>query len=395
MKIQHGYIFKAGGSWHGRWYRNEIENGVVVRRQHSERLCAANDRYRFEKDVRPLLDEKLKAVNEGKCTAESTLTIVKYFDAFYLPYAEKELKESTVHGYRGLFRMYLRPRVAKISLRDFTCGQACKLLADIFQEQKLSRKSLRHCKGLLQSIFAHALQTDVLHGSNPVQSAKIPRAAKAANKTHAYTVQEMTTLLHTLTGTAKTAVALMYFAALRPGEARGLKWSDYDASKRILNVQRSIWRKHETGPKTEGSVAPVPVAEALRVILDETPRTSEYILSTPSGKPVDLHNLARRVIAPALELCRVCHEIKTEHEKSDHEFDRDPSTVAWRGFYACRRGLGTALADLDSAVAAKSVLRHSNVATTTAHYVKSVDSSAIRAIEKVSVLFEPVDGRPS
>ena len=201
-------------------------------------------------------------------------------------------------------------------------------------------------------------------------------------------------MLDTLAGTAKTAVALMYLAALRPGEARGLRWPDYDEDKRILNVQRSIWRKHESGPKTEGSVAPVPVAEALRVILAETQRTYQYILATPSGGPVDLHNLARCVIAPSLTRCKTCHETEAEHAKADHEFERDIMLPKWRGFYACRRRIATALADLDSAVAAKSVLRHSNVASTSAHYVKSVDASAIRAMDKVPVLFEPHTGRP-
>ena len=225
-------------------------------------------------------------------------------------------------------------------------------------------------KGLLQSIFTHAKRGDVLYGENPIKDAGIPRAAKAANKSHAYTVQEMTTMLHTLSGTAKTAVALMYFCALRPGEARGAQWGDYDADKHLLNVQRSIWRKHETGPKTEGSVAPVPVAEALRVILEETPRTSEYILATPSGKPVDLHNLARRIIAPTLDLCGACHKPQSKHEKADHEFRRDPLMPEWKGFYALRRGIATTLADVDTAVAAKSVLRHSNISTTAQHYVK-------------------------
>ena len=59
-------------------------------------------------------------------------------------------------------------------------------------------------------------------------------------------------LLNTLEGTAKAAIALMYFGGLRPGEARGIKWPDYDANKRILHVQRSVWRKHRPvqRPKT-------------------------------------------------------------------------------------------------------------------------------------------------
>jgi hypothetical protein len=54
---------------------------------------------------------------------------------------------------------------------------------------------------------------------------------------------------------------------LRPGEARGAKWTNHNEGKRSIRVQRSIWRKHETGPKTEGSVAPVHVPEVLAAIV--------------------------------------------------------------------------------------------------------------------------------
>jgi hypothetical protein len=94
---------------------------------------------------------------------------------------------------------------------------------------------------------------------------------------------------------------------------------------------------------------------------------------------------------PGLQLC-VCGKRESEHAKAGHAFERDASLPEWKGFYALRRGIGTALADVDNALAAKSVLRHSNVATTTAHYVKSLDAAAVRAMDKISVLFDNTNG---
>jgi hypothetical protein len=115
-------------------------------------------------------------------------------------------------------------------------------------------------------------------------------------------------------------------------------------------------------------------------------------LASPSGRPIDLHNLAARVIVPALERCVVCHEPDSEHSKTDHEFNRDQSLPECKGFYALRRGIGTALASVDTALAAKSHLRHANLSTTIAHYIKSVDALAIRAVDKISVLFDNTNG---
>jgi integrase len=393
-KIQKGYVWRVKRSWYGRWYQDEFdEDGNTVRVQHSEWLCEYSDVYRSKKDVQKLLADKLRPINDDRAAPEGTLTVAKYFEKFFLPYAERELKPSTSNGYKSIWRMYINSRVGRITLRNFRCVDANNILATIHREHGLSRKSLRLCKGLLSTVFMHAKRNGVIDGLNPISDAGIPKKATAAGKTHAYTVEEVTLMLSALEGVARAAVALMYFCGLRPGEARGAKWDDYDEDKRKLQVARSVWRKHETVPKTEESVAPVPVCEALRKILVELPRASEYILATPSGRPMDLHNLAARVIAPALKLCSLCRELEAEHP-NDHEFKRLPE---WRGFYALRRGIGTAPADVDSAVAAKSVLRHSNISTTTAHYVKSVDAAALRAMDKIDMLFDNgnVSGRPN
>src|SRR5262249_20072288 len=104
---------------------------------------------------------------------------------------------------------------------------------------------------------------------------------------------------------AQTAVALMFFAGLRPGEARGVEWTDFDGKR--LMVRQSVWHTHTTEPKTVGSAKPVPVIEPLRVLLEEL-RTSDGnptsgpILRGPSaGKPIILDNLSKRVVAPLLK----------------------------------------------------------------------------------------------
>jgi integrase len=388
VKPQRGQIFRVKRSWYGRWRRDEIETAAdgsrkVVRRQHAEKLCEYGDRYRTRKDVQPLLDAKLRPLNEGRCAPESTLTVAEYGDKFFLPYCERELKPSTVYGYKGLWRMYLKPRLAKVSLRDFRCVDATNLLASIHDGHGLSRKSLRHCKALLSTTFTHAKRAGVLDGENPVKDAGIPRAAKASKATHAYSAEEVFAMLDALNGTAKLAVALIYFCALRPGEARAARWEDYDG--KTLRVRASMWRNHTTLPKTAESIAPVPVAQTLSDILRDSRRDCGFILASPLGKPVDLHNLAARVVVPALARCAKCGEEKDEHDTADHEFKPLPE---WHGWYALRRGLATLATSIDSQLAAKSLLRHSSVQTTQQFYIKSVPEDALRAVKTMDALFQ-------
>ncbi len=388
MTHQTGYIWRIGKSWYGRWYREELSRGPdgsnqIVRRQHAEKLCEAGDRYRCKKDVQPLLDAKLLPLNEGRCAPEGTLSVRDYTEQYFLPYVDRELKPSTAYGYRSLWRMYLGPHLPDIAMRDFRCVDATNVIAAIHREHRIGRSTLRHCKAMMSTVFAHAKRSGVLDGPNPAQDAGIPRAAATSKPTHAYSAEEVFAMLNTLNGVARTAVALMYFCGLRPGEARAVRWEDYDQKKKTLRIQASMWRGHTTTPKTPESIATVPVAETLAEILAETRREMGLILVSPLGKPIDLHNLAFRVVRPTLARCAICKKVK--HTPNEHEFR--PS-AKWLGWYALRRGCATLATAVDSQLAAKSLLRHANVATTQQFYIKSIPADAIRAVEKMDALFQ-------
>src|SRR5262249_38727615 len=211
----------------------------------------------------------------------------------------------------------------------------------------------------------------VLDGLNPVRDAMIPKKAAAPDETHAATPDEVVAIMDVLGQAgqqkARAAVALMFFAGLRPGEARGACWEDF-GGKRIL-VRRRVWRVWTTSPKTASSVKPVPVIEPLNGILAELRKADGYpksgpILRGPSGRPLDLDNLVERVVKPALLRCANCKQHESEHTKADHAFKLDESLPKWNGWYALRRGVATAVADLSDSLAAKGLLRHSSVSTT-------------------------------
>jgi integrase len=190
---------------------------------------------------------------------------------------------------------------------------------------------------------------------------------------------------------ARAAVALMFFAGLRPGEARGVCWEDYDGKR--LTIRQSVWHTHTTSPKTEEAASPVPVIETLADILNhlrglEGNPESGPILRGPSGKPLNLDNLSKRTIVPTLRHCSTCHESEANHEKADHEFKLDEVSPSWHGWYSLRRGVATTLAGLTrDGMASKGLLRHTNLATTTRHYVKDVPENTLLAMNRLEQLF--------
>ena len=153
-----------------------------------------------------------------------------------------------------------------------------------------------------------------------------------------------------------------------PGEARGACWQDFDGKR--LFVRQSVWHTHTTAPKTEGATSYVPVIETLAEILgrlreaDGNPSDGP-ILRGPSGKPINLDNLSKRVMAALLG-------------------------DSWHGWYSLRRGVATALAGLTrDGMASKGLLRHTNLATTTRHYVKDVPENTLAAMDRLENLFNP------
>jgi integrase len=112
-------------------------------------------------------------------------------------------------------------------------------------------------------------------------------------------------------------------------------------------------------------VALVPVGQTLASILARSRNSGDYILSGPTGKPTNLHNLARRVVKPAL----------------------GKAGIPWHGWYSLRRGAATLAASVESPLAAKGLLRHANLATTEQHYIKDVSEATLRAAEKMDALF--------
>jgi len=390
MKTQNGTIKKIGRSWYGRWREDAIVDGQLKRVQRFEKLAEVDDRYRSKADVRPLLADRLRALNEGKADARSTLSLAAFVDGYYLPYAKESFKPSTLHGYTKLWRDSLSARVGEIRLRDFKTVDAANLLT-AFAAKGWGRRSLQHAKSLLSGIFTYAKNLGVLDGVNPVQGTIIPRKATPPAETHASTPEEVMAILELLDRAkdveprqriqSQVAIGLVFFAGLRPGEARGARWEHYNG--KTLTIKQSVWRKHTTDPKTQNAAKPVPVIEPLRELLAELRKLEADpqngpILRGVMGKPLNLDMIAKRVIMPALR-------------NPENYPNPDAKKLDWHGYYAFRRGIATLTSSVSrDPMAAKGLLRHTSVSTTLNHYIKDVPEVTENAMNLVEELFKPV-----
>ena len=223
-----------------------------------------------------------------------------------------------------------------------------------------SRKSSNDVAGLEGAYDAGLL--------NPFQDVKIPKAGKHSQPTRYASLDDVLNMLAVLDDTSATVVALAAFSGLRKSEIQGLKWGDIHDGQ--INVMRTAWRttKIIEDTKTDASRDAVPIIKTLAKHLEAHRNghaDEQHAFLAPKNKrknrPLDLHNLANRVIRPALA------------QKS----------IPWPGWHGFRRGLATNLHTLGVAdTDIQRILRHADVAITQRSYIKIEDKVRMAAMKK-------------
>src|SRR5438477_10242979 len=100
MRHQRGYIYEASSAFYLRYY----SSGEQV----SHRLCTKDERHysRTCRVVKNLADEHMGKVNNGKAS-NSVMAVVDFWEQTYWPFAQENLRHSTVYVYQYLWAQHL------------------------------------------------------------------------------------------------------------------------------------------------------------------------------------------------------------------------------------------------------------------------------------------------
>lgn len=360
---QQGYLYRKGSLWLLRYYDSEFSpDGLVRRVQKTKKLAKLGLECPNKTAARELAREFLDSINLARNTPEAAMTLTCFTEHRYLPFVEMHKRISTFHGYRNMWRRYLKPR-GEMMLREFRTVDGERILEAIAAEHKLTSTTLAHIKAFLSGIFRYAKRQGAMNSENPMRDVVLPKG-KPAGETHAYSLEAITQMLNVLPEPASTIIAVAAFTGVRKGELRGCLWEDYDGEQVLIS--QSFWRGHVLEPKTRQSRAPVPVIAQLARRLDSHRCSSGspangLMFPSPAGKPINLDALAADVIVPLVT----------------------KAGIRWHGWHAFRRGLATNLHRLGvSDKTIQRILRHANVAVTQSCYIKTADSEAAAAMRQ-------------
>src|SRR5882762_2675707 len=369
-RYQSGHIYEASGAFFVRYYVSAIVDGKATRVQRSYRLCGKDDKYhsRTCKAVKQKAAEHMDTVNANAAPVNDQ-TIAAFWEKTYLPFAEENLRASTVHGYKQIWGQHLSTHFGTTALRDYKTHIGSLFLTSL--SKKLGRATIQHIRSLASGIFAHAVNVGVIE-SNPWHDVKVLGKTKEPGETAHYTLQEAEDIISALVEhvDCQLIVAFAFFLGLRPGEIQGLRWEDVDSvaddqGLQWIHIRRAVARNVIGETKTTSSVASLPLIAPVLIPLNlwrakRGNPVEGWIFPNGKGKPVDLRSIIGRTIVPTLAAKK----------------------IEWKTLYAGRRGAATILTQLTGdALAAKELLRHKNIAVTTDKYVKAIPEALLKGIK--------------
>ncbi len=371
--MQKGKLYIKNNSWWFRFMTPVVVGGQKRWKDKYEKLAPAKQ-FASAKQVEKEFGSRIRELlGETASITTGTMQPVNDFIAkVYFPGKLGVLRPSTLAGYRDFYKRHLKPLFENRRMCDIKLPVAQQMLDSVARKNpQVSAGLLKHLKWLGVAIFDYAAQQGAFNpeSKNPFSDVAIPRTQHIPKPTRFATLDDVVAMINALDEPAATVVALAAFSGLRKSEIQGLRWEDLKGDE--LHVQRSAWRPthviEET--KTRASKAPVPVIPVLAKYLNAHRNGSNDVFiftGAKMGRPLDLRNLASRVIRPALK----------------------KENIPWCGWHGFRRGLATSLYRMGvDGKTRQSILRHANIQITENIYTKPVSEVSKRAMAKVERAF--------
>jgi integrase len=187
-------------------------------------------------------------------------------------------KPSVVRSYASSLRLRLLPALGARKLADIS-RRDVQRLADEWLSDGLDASTIRNALMPLRVIYRRSIE-DGLVALSPCEHLRLPRAE--GRRTRRAGADEARKLLNALPSRDRALYATAFFAGLRLGELRALRWSDIDLASLRINVDRAMDANGGMiAPKSRAGERIVPILTSdLRDILSEHKAGSR-------GKPDD------------------------------------------------------------------------------------------------------------
>lgn len=214
--------------------------------------------------------EALVAVRRGELHAQrSTPTVSEGLDALLEGMQDGQVrtrsgtpyKPGTIRTYRYAIRDWWTPRLGHLRLHEVQ-RRDVQAVIDRMHRDGCSASMIRNTIDPLRVMFRRAIRADLITRT-PCEYLDVPAGRKAPRRA-ALKAEGVAQLLDALPDTDRALWATAFYAGLRRGELRALRWGDVDLDGSVIHVRRS-WDdvEGEQAPKSFAGIRDVLVLPQL------------------------------------------------------------------------------------------------------------------------------------
>jgi integrase len=206
-------------------------------------------------------------------------------------------KPSTQSGTKSTLKR-LKASLGRKDMRAIDAGDIQRYIASCANDG-LDPKTIRNHWGTVSLIWNAALAQKYVDALLP--KPKLPRRPK--KRARYFTLTDVSQIIAASTDEHRVFYWLAAETGLRGGELAGLKLSDIDGER--LMVNRSVWHCKEQTPKTNNALRTLGLSPQLITLLWEQitrqrKQSREFLFSTSTGTPLDMNTYRRRKLTPLL-----------------------------------------------------------------------------------------------
>jgi integrase len=198
-----------------------------------------------KEDAEKELTKHLREVDTGDFVDPAKVTVAEFFEQWLSVVAEQKVSGKTFERYKGIVKHHITPAFGQLPLQRLTAlhietqyARLSKAGRKDGREGGLSAQTILHHHRLMSEALEKAVKWKLLT-HNPVDGveAPVPRPREIvpideAQAAWLVTVAEGTRLY--------IPIMLAICTGLRRGEILGLKWSDLDSARAVLQVRRAL-----------------------------------------------------------------------------------------------------------------------------------------------------------
>jgi integrase len=371
-RYQRGYLYLRGKKtsvWVGRWREDVMRSDGLVQRIRRSFVIGTRTEIPTRRLAERRFETMLSRVNSPSYRPGRVATFAEFADRWRTEVLIHR-KPSGARAAESHLRCHILPLLGKMKLEDLGLEVQQTFVTRL--AETVSSKTAANVTGTLSVILSTAKNWGYI--CEPVDFGKLVMPSEEVKEAARFFTADEARLIIAAAGQPfRTIFAIAAMTGMRVGELLALQTNDLDFERKIIHVRRSVWHGQIQTVKSKASRAPVPMPDALSVIIklfleSWQPNPAKFLFLNRRGRPYSANKVVQKALWPLLEKLNI------------------PKC----GLHAFRHMHSSLLLETGASPAvAQAQLRHSDARITLGVYGHVIGDSQRTAVEKVAKLLAP------